>query len=498
MFDEAHVRREKWEKLVSLKMDPYPIGKIGRTAMCADALTHFEDWSAAEKEIVLAGRLLTIRVHGGMMFADLMDASGRMQIALKADHIGQKTFDQFRDLLDPGDVVEVKGKPFVTKRGEKTLEVSYWRLLAKALLPLPEKFHGLKDVELRYRHRELDLLSNMESRERFVVRSRFVSSLRHFLDQHAFMEVETPMLHPIPGGANAKPFVTHHNALDADFYLRIAPELYLKRLVIGGFEKVYEIGRCFRNEGIDYAHNPEFTMLELYWAFADKDAFFAFMEEALQTCIQNVLGTLQVKHERGDIDFSGAWEHVTFRDSIKRACKIDIDKLESEKDVEKAAKKAGCDIDFSGCIGLGECLDLLFKKTARAQMAGPTWVMDYPVETKPLANKQPEDPTKSATAQLVVHGAEIVNAYYHELNNPIEQRKRFEEQEAMHAKGSEESQRMDEPFLHALEHGMPPTSGMGMGVDRMISLLTNAPNLKEVILFPTLRPMSNDVQTDTI
>jgi lysyl-tRNA synthetase class 2 len=453
-----------------------------------EVLSQFEAWSEAKKEVTLAGRLSTTRLHGAMIFADLNDESGKLQLLLKQEGVGDEAFLQFQNLVDPADIVEATGTLFTTKRGEKTLEVATWRMLSKALLPLPEKFHGLQDIEKRERERELDLLSNPEVRERFVVRSKLVSAMRGFLDGQKFLEVETPMLHPIPGGANARPFVTHHNALDVDFFLRVAPELYLKRLVVGGFERVYEVARCFRNEGIDYAHNPEFTQIELYWAFVEKEAFIRFMEDLFRHMMHTALGTLRVEHESGALDFAGPWPRQTFREAVLEHSGIDIDEVRDIDALQAAARKKKLSVDFSKCVGLGEHYDELYKKTARAKLTGPVWISEYPIEMKPLANRLPSDPTKSATAQLVVHGAEVINAYYHELHDPIDQRQRFVEQQALAEQGSEEAQRMDEAFLRALEHGMPPTSGFGMGIDRLTAILTGAHSLKEVILFPTLRP----------
>lgn len=487
MLDERTVRLEKLERLRALGREPYALG-AGRTASVGEVLAVLDQESPNEQVQTLAGRILTIRVHGGMMFADLRDDTGNIQLVFKEGE--SEDFDIFRDTIDPADVVTATGTPMRTRRGEKSLLVSSWRILTKALLPLPDKFHGLQDIETRYRARELDLLSNPEVRERFVVRSKLVSALRRFFDDRGFMEVETPMLHPIPGGANARPFVTHHNALDADFYLRIAPELYLKRLVVGGYERVYEIGRCFRNEGIDHTHNPEFTMLELYWAYAEKEPFFALLEQMVQSMIQAAVGTTHVLHEQAELVFSGPFPRITFREAILQATGIDIDTLHTETDVREAIAQSGLRVDLSKAHGRSECLDELYKKTGRAAIVQPTWVFDYPADMKPLANVSPEDPTKSACAQLVVLGAEVINAYYHELHNPVMQRARLEEQEALAASGSEEAQRLDLAFLEALEHGMPPTSGMGMGIDRLVSLLTNSPSLKEIILFPTLRPLN--------
>lgn len=491
MLSERDVRLEKIRKLEEIGQDPF--SKITeRDTLVEDALASFDAWSRDEKTIVLAGRVLTKRVHGGMMFADLQDRSGRIQIALRRDDIGADRFDHFRDLIDPGDIIEARGVLFTTKRGEKSLGVNDWKILTKALLPLPEKWHGLQDKEKRFRQRELDLIANPEVRETFIVRSKLISSLRQFLNDRDFLEVETPVLQPIPGGANARPFVTHHNALDIELYLRIAPELYLKRLLVGGFEKVYEIARCFRNEGIDYAHNPEFTQIELYWAYANKEAFMAFLEEMLVYIVKRSIGTETVNGESESYAFRAPFPRVTFREAILDACHIDIDEHRDPESLKEAVKRAGLDIGFENAIGIGEYYDELYKKTARANMTGPVWVFDYPVEMKPLANSTPEDKTKSATVQLVIGGAEIVNAYYHELHDPIEQRERFIEQQRLTEAGSEEAQMMDEPFLEALEHGMPPSCGMGMGLDRLAAVLTASHSLKEVILFPTLRPKAKD------
>ncbi len=487
MHDERAVRLDKAGKLRAEGREPYAV-QVQRDATVAEVLGQFEAWSEAKKEVTLAGRLTTTRLHGAMIFADLNDESGKLQLLLKQEVVGDEAFLQFQNLVDPADIIEATGTLFTTKRGEKTLEVTAWRMLSKALLPLPEKFHGLQDIETRYRERELDLLSNPEVRERFIIRSKLVSAMRGFLDGQTFLEVETPMLHPIPGGANARPFVTHHNALDVDFFLRVAPELYLKRLVVGGFERVYEVARCFRNEGIDYAHNPEFTQIELYWAFVQKEAFITFMEDLFRHMMQEALGTLRVEHESGALDFTGPWSRQTFREAVLEHSGIDIDGVRDIAALQAAAKKKKLPVDFSKCVGLGEHYDELYKKTARAKLTGPVWISEYPIEMKPLANRLPSDPTKSATAQLVVHGAEVINAYYHELHDPVDQRQRFVEQQALAEQGSEEAQRMDEAFLRALEHGMPPTSGMGMGIDRLTAILTGAHSLKEVILFPTLRP----------
>ncbi|MBI1908029.1 lysine--tRNA ligase [Candidatus Uhrbacteria bacterium] len=485
--DEKQMRRDRLASLEAKGIAPYP-ATVERTHEIGAVLAAFEELHTTGASVTVVGRVRAIRQMGGLTFIRLEDGTGSMQAILKEDEVGAETYATFLDHADVGDFFGFTGTMFVTKKGERSVMASAWTILAKALAPLPDKWHGLQDVETRYRHRELDLIANPEVRERFVVRSKLVSAIRSFLDQHGFLEVETPILQPIPGGASARPFVTHHNALDSEFYLRIAPELYLKRLLVGGFEKVYEIGRCFRNEGIDYSHNPEFTMLEMYWAYAKKDAYVDFLERLVVHAITAAFGKTRVPYGDGEIDFTAPWPRTTFRDAINDNCGIDINTLSSPKDVVAAAKKAKLAVDFSTCTGLGEHLDELWKKTARPTMLQPTWVFDYPIELKPLTKAHPDDPTKSASVQLVVQGAEIINAYYHELNDPVDQRARFAAQQDLREKGSEEAQWMDEAFVNALEHGMPPASGVGIGIDRLVAFLTNSPNLKEVILFPTLRP----------
>lgn len=482
------MRRERLSALREKGIDPYP-AECQREHTVADVLAHFSEYETNQSQLVVAGRVLAIRQMGGLTFIRLLDGTGSMQIVLKSDVVGEETYSLFNTHADVGDFFGFSGTVFVTKKGEKSILATAWNILSKALSPLPEKWHGLQDVETRYRQRELDLIVNPEVKERFMVRSKIVAAMRNYLNERGFLEVETPMLQPIPGGASARPFITHHNALDVDLYLRIAPELYLKRLVVGGFEKVYEIGRCFRNEGIDYSHNPEFTMLELYWAYARKDEFVQFLEDLVTNVVQQSIGTLEVPYGEGMMNFTAPWPRMTFREAILRESGIDIDTLQTPDDVIAAVAGKGMKIDFDGCIGFGEYLDTLWKRTARPTIAQPTWIFDYPVDLKPLAKAHPQDPTKSSTVQLVVQGAEVFNAYYHELNDPIDQRARFMEQEVLRERGSEEAQFLDEEFLNALEHAMPPTSGMGIGIDRLVAFLTNAPNLKEIILFPTLRPL---------
>jgi len=488
MLGELEERKKRLTLLMEKGVSPYP-STVQKTYAIADILSAFDELAEKKTSVEIAGRVRLLRKHGGLTFLRLQDESGTIQLALRKDHCGEEVYLFFHETLNIGDLIQVAGTAFLTQKGEQTIEINTYTLAAKSLLPLPEKWHGLSDVETRYREREVDLIVNPEVKERFIKRSKLISSLRKFLDERQFIEVETPILQPIPGGANARPFITHHHALDTQLYLRIAPELYLKRLIVGGFEKVYEIGRCFRNEGIDFAHNPEFTMLELYWAYvSSKEAFVAFLEEIMRSVIQSTMGSLQIPFAEGVIDFGKEWPRKTFREAVLNSCGIDIDAHKTESSLIDAVKEKGLTIDFDGCVGLGEHFDQLYKKTARPLISEPTWIFDYPLELKPLANVSPDDPTKSATLQLIVHGCEILNAYYHELNDPFAQRERFMAQEALREKGSEVAQSLDEEFLRALEHGMPPTSGVGIGIDRLIAFLTDAPNLKEVILFPTLRP----------
>ena len=496
MTNEETMRRERLTSIESLGIDAYPAGS-NRTHLVADVLGSFNEYLENQHFLIISGRVVAVRHIGALSFLRILDGSADMQVVLRKEDLND-AYTFLVNHLDVGDIVEVSGAAYLTRTNERSILAKNTIIVAKAILPLPEKWNGLQDIETRYRHRELDLISNTEVRDRLVMRSKFISSMRRFLDDAGYLEVETPILQPIPGGASARPFATHHNALDADLYLRIAPELYLKRLIVGGFEKVYEIGRCFRNEGIDYAHNPEFTMLELYCAYAKKNEFIAFNEALLCNALKGATGSTSVAIEGMAVDFSAAFPRITFRDSVLAASGIDIDELKTGDDVVAAVNDRKLLIDFKGCFGFGEFLDTLYKKTGRAAITSPTWVFDYPIELKPLARQNPENPSKSSCAQLVILGAEIVNLYYCELNNPIEQRSRLDAQERLREQGSEDAQFLDEDFLSALEHGMPPTSGVGIGIDRLIAFLVGAPNLKEVIAFPTLKPKQNNQSANEV
>ncbi|MDO8436142.1 MAG: lysine--tRNA ligase [bacterium] len=477
------IRLEKLKTIEKAGILAYP-EKTKRTLTIYAALEDFNKLAKAEKEIILAGRIKSQRGHGGATFLDIEDGSGKIQAFLKKDRIGEKGYKFFLDNFDIGDFIEVRGIFFQTKAGEKTLEAADYKILAKSLLPLPEKWHGLQDVEDRFRKRYLDLIFNSEVKKKFEIRSKVIKEIREFLNKAGFLEVETPVLQPIYGGAKAKPFKTHLNVLDMDLYLRISPELYLKRLLVGGFEKVYEIGRVFRNEGMDRSHNPDFTVLEFYWAYADYKDLMKLTEEMIEGLLKKVLGTLEIEYESKKLNFQTPWPRVEYGQLVRKYTGLDIEEL-NLKGLGKEAKKLG--VSFDESANKAEVADEIFKKFCRPQIWQPTFVTNYPVGAFPLAKSQEKSPQKLANFQLIAADWELVNAFS-ELNDPIEQRKRFEEQEKYFKGGLEEAQRMDEDYIEALEYGMPPAAGFGLGIDRLVALLTDSHSLREVILFPTMRP----------
>jgi len=491
-IEESAARLAKLEAIKKSGENPYPQW-TGRTHTVVEVLDNFERLAAEQKEIVIAGRVRALRGQGGTTFSNLEDASGRLQLFFRKNNLTGDLYARIASELDLGDFLAVHGTLMITKTGEKTVLVTSWQLISKALLPLPDKFHGLADVELRYRQRYLDLLANPESVRIAKIRSDVVKWIRDFFDNRGFMEVETPILQAIPGGASARPFKTHHNALDIDLYLRVAPELYLKRLIVGGLEKVYEMARCFRNEGIDHAHNPEFTQIEFYWAYADYEMLMQLTEELIKGLVERICGKLEFEYEGAMLKFKTPFPRVTFRDVIFRETKIDLDKVREAGELKKrveayyGARPAKSIIDFTGMSSFAEIADALYKNECRPKIIQPTFVTDYPAEMIPLAKRKENDPSKIATMQLVVNGIEICKAY-NELNDPLDQEERFHEQQALREKGAEEAMWFDEDFVTALKHGMPPTAGFGMGIDRLVQVLTGSHNLKEVILFPTLRP----------
>lgn len=445
-----NIRKNRLKKLQAIRevgLNPYPIRSM-RTHSIGELLVNFEKLEKIGKEIIAVGRIRSIRVHGGLTFLHFEDWSGKIQAYFKRDELGPKSYNFFLDNFDVGDFIEINGILFKTKTGEKTIKVSKFRMLAKSLLPLPEKWYGLKDVEERFRKRYLDLIMNEEVKKKFLMRTLIVKELRNFLNKNNFLEVETPILQLLPGGALARPFKTYLNALKLDLYLRVAPELYLKRLLVGGFEKIYEIGRCFRNEGIDAYHNPDFTMLELYWTYQDRDGLMKFVENLFKNLLEKIKNTLQITYQGQKINFKTPWKKVKFNDLVP-----------SETKKEKR--------------------DEIFKEACK-KIIQPTFVIDHPVEMSVLAKAKEEDPTKAERFQLIVAGIELINGFS-ELNDPIEQRKRFELTKLA-------PERKDEDFLEALEYGMPPAAGLGLGIDRLVALLTDSHSLREIILFPTMRP----------
>jgi lysyl-tRNA synthetase class 2 len=431
----------------------------------------------------VAGRILARRSFGKAAFIQVQDRAGRMQLYVKRDALGDELFDQF-ETFDIGDIIGASGYPFRTKTGALSLHVTTIRLLTKSLLPLPEKFHGLTDVETRYRQRYVDLIVNPEVREVFIKRSQVISLTRQFMTDHDFLEVETPMMQPIPGGATAKPFVTHHNALDMELFLRIAPELYLKRLVVGGFEKVFEINRNFRNEGISVRHNPEFTMMEFYQAYATFEDLMDFTEELLCFVARNLLGTLEFTYQGEQISFARPWKRLTVKEAILEYGGIGAKALDDRDHAYAYAKELG--LDLPADIGYGKLITEIFEEVAETRLIQPTFITAYPTEVSPLSRKSDDDPEIVDRFEFFCAGREMANAFS-ELNDPVDQKERFLAQVAAKAKGDEEAHYMDEDYIRALEYGMPPTAGEGIGIDRLVMLLTDSPSIRDVILFPQLR-----------
>jgi lysyl-tRNA synthetase class 2 len=491
-IEEAAVRLEKLRSIQAAGVEAYP-ARTARNSTVAAALSKFEELEKSGAGLILAGRVRAVRIHGGACFVDLEDEGRKIQLHLKSDLLG-KSFDFFVANIDHGDFIEASGKCFLTKRGERSLEVADWRMLTKALKPLPAKWHGLSDIEVRYRKRYLDMVANPEVRAVVRKRSELVRGIRDFFHAEGFIEVETPILQPIAGGATAAPFITHHNALDIDLYLRIAPELYLKRMVVGGFNKVFEIARCFRNEGIDHLHNPEFTQVEFYQAYADYNDLMGLTERLLPELVMRVNGSLKVEYDGHSIDFTAPYPRVSFRDSLIQFGRIDLEDYPDRASLAKAADAKGVRVESSD--DRGKIMDNLFKKLVRPKIVNPTFVINHPIELSPLAKKMPgSDKYVERFQLLVAGGTELTNAFS-ELNDPIDQRARFEEQEKLREAGDVEAQHLDEDFIEALSVGMPPTAGFGMGIDRLAALLTNSHNIKEVIVFPTMRPISSSSSSE--
>jgi lysyl-tRNA synthetase, class II len=481
--DQREQRIANLEQLRAAGIDPYP-PRTSFTHTTAQALTSFEALNdGSELHVSLVGRLVSIRGMGKSTFAHIADGSGRIQILVRQDVIGIEPYKTFKQ-LDLADFISVSGKLFRTRTGEVTVEAQEYALIAKTLRPLPEKWHGLKDVETRYRQRYLDLLSNEDVRKIFVTRTKIISAIRRYLDGRGFLEVDTPILQPMYGGAAAKPFVTFHNALDATLYLRIADELYLKRLIIGGMDRVYEIGHNFRNEGISTKHSPEYTAIELYQAYADYNDIMCLVEELFSSVAQDVLGSMVLNYQGQVIDLTPPWRRVTMRESILAASGIDIEEFDDYASLSAAGSSRG--YKLGNQPNWGKLVEKLFEETVEPGLVQPTFVTEYPIDISPLAKKKPGSPHLVERFEFFIAGTECGNAFT-ELNDPLDQRERFAATQKDFTAGEEEAHPMDEDFITALEHGMPPTGGLGWGIDRMIMLYTDQASIREVILFPQLR-----------
>ena len=481
------VRRDKLAALQAAGKDPFQQTKFTVSAHAQEIKDHFEEMEG--QPVTIAGRLMSKRGMGKVSFCDLQDKSGRIQLYARKDEMDEADYNEFKK-YDIGDLVGVEGEVFRTQRGEMSVRCKQVTLLSKSLRPLPEKFHGLQDKELRYRQRYVDLIVNPESRRNFEIRSQLVSYLRSFLDGRGYMEVETPVLNTISGGATARPFITHHNTLDIDMYMRIATELHLKRLIVGGLERVYEIGRIFRNEGMDTKHNPEFTTVELYQAYADFNDMMDLFEDFLSSAAQKILGTYEVTWQGEAINLAPGWRRMTMAEAVKEYLGVDFMAIDGDAEAVAAAKAIGVDMDGVEATW-GHALYECFDQKVEGLLIQPTFITMHPVDVSPLAKRSPKDPRLTERFELFICRSEMGNAFS-ELNDPIDQKQRFQQQVEMRAKGDEEAGMMDEDYINALEYGLPPTGGLGIGIDRCVMLLTGADSIRDVILFPTMKPLDNE------
>lgn len=479
------VRREKLDALKAEGKDPFEITTFGVDAYAKDINEQFDDYE--DKMVSIAGRIMSKRGMGKAGFIDIQDSTGRIQSYVRKDHVGDEAYAWFKK-YDIGDIIGVKGVVFRTQKGQISVKAEEVTLLSKSLLPLPEKWHGLKDTDTRYRQRYVDLIVNPEVKDTFVKRSRIISEIRRFLDGLNFIEVETPVLHTIAGGAAARPFITHHNAQNMDMYMRIALELHLKRLVVGGFDRVYEIGRVFRNEGMDTKHNPEFTLLELYQAYTDYEGMMNITENMIRTVAQNVLGTTTLTYGEYELDLGKPFERITMADVVKKYSGVDFNEITTLEEARAVAKEHH--IEYEERHLVGDILNLFFDEYAEEHLIQPTFVTDYPVEISPLAKRKPSNPKLTERFELFILGREHANAFS-ELNDPIDQKERFEHQVELKKQGDDEATDMDRDYITALEYGLPPTGGLGIGIDRLVMLLTNNDCIRDVILFPTMKPLSD-------
>lgn len=477
------IRREKLQKLCDDGQNPFEVVKYDKTHNSNEILSDHESLESNETVVRIAGRMVSRRIMGKASFAHILDIDGTLQVYLRIDELGDN-YDEFKK-YDIGDIIGVEGKVFTTHKGEVSVRASSVKLLSKSLLPLPEKFHGLKDPDLRYRQRYVDLIANPEVKKTFVMRSRIISAIREFLDARDFIEVETPILNTVAGGAAARPFITHHNTLDIDMYMRVAPELYLKRLIVGGFERVYELGRTFRNEGMSVKHNPEFTLLEIYQAYTDFEGMIKLTEELYQHIIDRVLGgNYKISYQGIDVDLTRPWAKMTMAEAVKKYVGLDFDNTSLE-DIYVQAKEKGIELEKG--LTWGRALYNVFDEYVEDKLINPTFVIDYPVEVSPLAKRKSSDKRLTERFEFFITGREMGNAFS-ELNDPIDQKSRFEEQAKKRSQGDEEAQMADSDYVTALEYGMPPTGGLGIGIDRLVMLLTDSFSIRDVILFPTMKP----------
>ena len=489
--DLWRIRLEKLELLRQAEIEPYA-DRYVRTHKALEILEKFMELEG--QDVKIAGRIMSKRDQGKVIFVHVQDISGRIQAYIRSDELGQTMFDLITK-FDVGDIVGVEGKVFRTKRGEISIHARNVLLLSKAMRPLPEKFHGLTNVETRYRRRYLDLVMNPDVRQVFVTRSKIIRYMREFLEEREFLEVETPTLHAIPGGAAARPFTTHHNALDIDLYLRIALELPLKRLIVGGFEKVFEIGRTFRNEGISIKHNPEFTMMELYQAYANYEDIMELTEEMIANIVQRVHGTQEITYQGQTLNFETPWRRLPMLDGILEYSGVNFKTLDTDEQARQVAREKGLHVDAEA--SRGKIINEFFEEFVEPNLIQPTFIIGHPVEISPLAKRNADQPEYTDRFEAFMYGRELANAFS-ELNDPIDQRQRFEAQASERAKGDDEAHILDEDFVQALEYGLPPTGGLGVGIDRLVMFLTDSASIRDVILFPTMRPRDESTQLEEV
>ena len=480
------IRRDKLKELQEQKNDPYEITKFDRTNTAGEIKSNYENFE--QKDVTVAGRIIAKRIMGKASFCTIQDCDEKIQSYISINDLGEENYKAFKT-WDIGDIIGITGFVFKTRTEEISIHAKKVILLSKSLRPLPEKFHGLKDMDLRYRQRYVDLIMNPEVKETFILRSKIISKIREILNEKGYLEVETPILNTISGGATAKPFITHHNTLNLDMYLRIALELNLKRLIVGGFDKVYEIGRVFRNEGMDIRHNPEFTELELYAAYEDFHDMMDITEELFSRTAEEVLGTTKITYQGQEIDLTPGWKRITMVDSIKEVCGIDFNKIQTDEEAVNLAKEKGIEIPDKTKETRGDVISLFFDEYVEKTLIQPTFIYEYPVEISPLAKKCKDDKRMTERFEVFISGREYGNAFS-ELNDPIDQYERFKKQVEAREAGDEEAAMMDEDFIQALEIGLPPTGGLGIGIDRLVMLLTDSASIRDALLFPTMKPLN--------